>query len=88
MNAGEVALEADLVDDLLHLAADARHLRQAELVDLVGGQVGGCEPADASLIPRLAAREIADTHGVAGSGQVLLAEEIVEAPVRRHDHLS
>ena len=88
MNAGRSPLKPTLSITFCISPRIRATSRQPELVDLVGGQVGGCEPADASLIPRLAAREIADTHGVAGSGQVLLAEEIVEAPVRRHDHPS
>ena len=36
---GEAALEFHLADDVLHLGADARHLAQADLVNLVGGHV-------------------------------------------------
>ena len=81
----EVALEADALHHALHLAADARDLGEADLVDLGRRERGGGDVPDAVGVPGLAIRQRIEPDARARARQVLVAHEVVQAPVGRHD---
>ncbi len=60
--------EADLVHDRLHLALESGDLAQADVVNLVGGQVGGGRELEAGIVIGLAVRQPPDTGAVVGHG--------------------
>ena len=84
---GEAALEAALRDDLVHLAADARHLGQAHRVDLLGGEVGGGVIAQQEVVIGASIGDRADAQPRAGLRPVA-AVDIVQRRALRRAHLA
>ena len=80
-------LEADLSEHGLHLAVDALHLLQAELVDLGRAHVGGREVVHQIGVVGLAVRQAGDADVFAGAGQVFVLEELLETLVGRVHHI-
>ncbi len=82
----EAALEPGLVDDRLHLLADARHFRHSQLVDLLGRQLGGCVRAHAVAVPVRAIGQVSGRDRLAAGGDVLAFEE-GEQLLERRSHV-
>jgi hypothetical protein len=83
----QIALEADLLLHLFHLAANARDLFQAELVDGVRRQIGrGREPGQIR-IPIATVRHVRPADLRARALEVFVADEVVQPLVGRIDLL-
>ena len=69
--------------DRLHLAAVARDLAQADLVDLVGGQRQGRVLLDEAAVEQVAAAHVDEADAVAGVRQIFVLEEVAQPPIGR-----
>jgi hypothetical protein len=81
----EVALEADLFLDRDHLAMNARHLVEADLVDLLGAHVRGRVLAHQVGVPGLAVGQRVEAVGVTTCRQVLVADEVAQPGIGRDE---
>src|SRR5262249_20305595 len=72
------SLVAYLLNDLVHLGADARHFLQTDFVHLLRRQVGGGVVTDEIRVQLLAARQLPSTYLVKARGQVFADEELLE----------
>ena len=75
---------AELLRDLQHLRPIARHLAQAELVDLLRRHARGRRLLDGAGVPRLAVRQRPHAGLGAPLRRVLVLHELGELLVRRH----
>ena len=86
---GEVALEAGLRDDRVHLGADAQDLLAPDLVDLVGREVERREAPDEVGVVLAAARQgRGGDRGRARRARTRVCHEIEERPVARDGALA
>ncbi len=83
----EGALEADLLDDRVHLGADARDLVEAEGVDLLGGEVERGVPPHQRRVALASLRQARGRELGTGGGEVLLGEEAQDLRIGWPDRL-
>ena len=84
---GEGPLKPGGRDHAVHRRADAPHLGEPQLVDLLGREGRGCELPHPQRVPRGAVRQGAHGHGLARAREVRAGEIVAQPAVGRRDAL-